>query len=226
MAQNTTYSDKKPEAYDMSYASGRHFVTILCTLARDPGARKALVADWNVLEKWLDCANRPLSDHDLDKIGRAWRVYNAIGVAPSRKLQDSFSCYQQNLQHIVDINGSDRAPSEVMAVFDRMLATDDEITIKRELDAASAVASTTQRFCFENTSLGTKLNSFSKMQRLYISCVCAWLLWVTVRTVSYYEIVGIYLEQWDSDYYFANIAIPLGVAYCASRLYRWVMRGV
>lgn len=226
MAQNATHSDKPPEEYSMSYASGKHFVATLCTLARAPGAPKELIANWRVLEKWLGCANRPLSDNDLDTVGRAWRVYNAIGVAPSIKLQDSFSFYQKNLHNIVDTTGSDRAPSEVMAVFDRMLATDDEIAIKRKLDTTSDVGGTYQRSWFEKSFLRTKLNAFSKVQRLYISCVCAWLLWVTVRTWSYYEIAGIYLEQWDNDYYFANILIPLSVAYCAFRLYKWVMRGV
>lgn len=122
------------EGEDFSADSGQFFVLTLKKISEDPGLAPdhGLKSDWRVIEEWLGCADRNLNEIDLDKIARAWKAYIAIGLAPSEKLQDSFD----HQSHLYKKQGysfeRDRAPRAVMDVFDRLLATDEEIATKQK----------------------------------------------------------------------------------------------
>ena len=96
-----------------------------------------LVHDWKVIEEWLGCFGRVLSNDDNDKIGKAWRAYLAIGLAPSEKSQPIFTDLSNQYRKDGRPNQLDTPPKKVLDVFDRLLASDDEIKKKRRLDLSS-----------------------------------------------------------------------------------------
>ena len=92
--------------------------------SQEDSASSTLVNDWKIIERWLGCSGRELNTKDSEKISKAWRAYIAIGLAPSDKSQPIFSSFsekykQQGLSYI-----SDKPPTEVLDVFDRLIATD------------------------------------------------------------------------------------------------------
>ncbi|HET7396853.1 MAG TPA: hypothetical protein VFK12_10495 [Gammaproteobacteria bacterium] len=122
------------EYSDFMSDSGAFFIDVFRREAAAPNAPEALRNDWEILENWLGCAGRPLSTEDNTRISAAWRSYLAIGVAPSRNLQPQFDLFhEQYTKSGVDIEAS-KPPSEVMDVFDRLLATDAEIRKKKKED--------------------------------------------------------------------------------------------
>lgn len=122
------------EGEDFSADSGQFFVLTLKKLSEDPSFAHdhRLKSDWRVIEEWLGCGDGNLSESDLDKIGRAWKAYTAIGLAPSEKLQDSFDLQSQMYKKQGYSFEKDKAPKAVMDVFDRLLATDEEIATKQK----------------------------------------------------------------------------------------------
>lgn len=122
------------EGEDFFTDSGQFFLLTLKKISKDPSLAPdhSLKSDWRVIEEWLGCGDGNLSESDLDKVGTAWKAYIAIGLAPSEKLQDSFD----HQSHLYKKQGysfeKDKAPEAVMDVFDRLLATDEEIATKQK----------------------------------------------------------------------------------------------
>ena len=106
----------------------------LSELERDgsgPDAPEAIRRDWQTVANWLEHTTGELSGQNSGKLGKAWNAYLAIGVAPSFKLQSTFDLLAGQVGKVPT---RDRAPTAVMNVFDRLLATDIEIKAKRESD--------------------------------------------------------------------------------------------
>ena len=118
---------------DFLLKSGLHFVGELKQDAATPSSPESVKRDWQILASWLGHDTGPISSVQCDKIKSAWAAYLAIGLAPSFKLQSSFDNFSEQLKS----SGVGKAPTEVMDVFDRLLATDEEIESKRLFDWAS-----------------------------------------------------------------------------------------
>jgi nitroreductase len=112
-------------------SSGMKFLGELRQDGARPDAPESMRNDWGVVAGWLGHSAGELSAFQSDKLERAWVAYLAIGLAPSFELQSAFSHYSEQFS---DVPKSDRAPTEVMNVFDRLLATDDKIKAKRAAD--------------------------------------------------------------------------------------------
>lgn len=112
-------------------SSGMMFLGELRRDGTRPYAPEPVSNDWRLVADWLGHSAGELSAPQSDKLERAWTAYLAIGVAPSAELQSAFSHFSEQL---ADLPKSDRAPTEVMDVFDRLLATDDKIKAKRTAD--------------------------------------------------------------------------------------------
>ncbi len=66
----------------MHLTGGTH-VGMQRDLAQDAKATDGICKDWATIRLWLgDCNSELMADH-LEKIGKAWRAYLAIGLAPS-----------------------------------------------------------------------------------------------------------------------------------------------
>lgn len=121
---------------DLIGKHGVHSIKILRDLAQSPKTPQSIKHDWSVIEEWLGCAGRQLNQNDFDKISKAWIAYYAIGVAPSHQLQSLFDDFSE--KYSAERNGFllEKAPTHVMDVFDRMLATDAQINEKKAADWA------------------------------------------------------------------------------------------
>src|SRR3990172_5917437 len=92
---NTIIVDKES---DILVDSGITFIDELKMDSQRDNAPSSLVNDWKIIEKWLGCSGRELNDEDNDKIGKAWRAYFVIGLAPSEELQPVFTHFSDQYQ--------------------------------------------------------------------------------------------------------------------------------
>jgi hypothetical protein len=111
--------------------SGKMFLGELQLDGSNPDAPEGVRRDWEIVAKWLGHTSGELSSESFDRLGKAWNAYLAIGLAPSAELQTAFDLFAKQVS---DVPKGDRAPTEVMNVFDRLLATDEAIKAKRAAD--------------------------------------------------------------------------------------------
>lgn len=207
--------------------SGTHFVLTLKKLSAEKNAPADILSDWRVIEKWLGCAGREISQADEEKIGKAWRAYFAIGLAPSFGLQSIFDKTSEQYKQSGYSYGSDEAPTEVMDVFDRLLATKEDISAKRAHDIEVEKAKFQKVFkqLGKKQSLKDKIKSLSKISRIFVTLSFVWGAWVIFRTSDYYELFGVDLEPWNGDMFFANLVLPPLLAWAVYMVYRWISSG-
>lgn len=204
--------------------SGVHFVLTLKKLSAEMNAPAFLLNDWRIIEKWLGCAGRDTSPADEEKIGKAWRAYYAIGLAPSIGLQPVFDKISEQYRLSGCSYRTDKAPIEVMEVFDRILATKEEITAKRAYDIDVEKIKLQKVFggSGRKRSIKEKINSLSRSSKTFVIIFLIWGTWVIFRTSDSYELFGIYFVRWDSDMFLANLLLPPLVMWVAFVAYRWI----
>lgn len=98
--------------------------------AARPNAPSGIVADWIALEAWLGCVGRELNQDDHSKIGDAFRSYFARAKPPSAEMESAFRHFAKDAKHPNRVGVA--APPHIERVFDRILATDEEIQSKRQ----------------------------------------------------------------------------------------------
>jgi hypothetical protein len=116
---------------DFLVDSGVFFIHMLRKAALAGDAPTGQLKDWQVIEKWLGCLGGNITSVQEEKIGKGWKAYLAIGLAPSFKLQEAFDFYEKYYKDVGYSYKDDKPPTEVMDVFDRLLATDKEIGAKK-----------------------------------------------------------------------------------------------
>ena len=112
-----------------------------------------------------------------------------------------------------------------MDVFDRLLATDKEIAAKKNHDWAEEkkkLESVLNTLPKRKLSFKQRISSLSKNSRIFIAASVAWFIWVVLRTSDDWEILGIYLNDWDEDMFFANLILPIIAVWLAFKTYKWV----
>ena len=124
------------ENSDFLVDSGVFFMHMLQKTALAGDAPAEQLEDWQVIEKWLGCKGGNITPVEEEKIGKGWKAYLAIGLAPSFKLQEAFDFYEKQYKEADYSFKEDKPPTEVMDVFDRLLATDKEISAKKNHDWA------------------------------------------------------------------------------------------
>lgn len=135
---STTNTITIKEDGDILADSGALFLKMMKELGSKADAREGFVADWKVVEGWLGCHGRDLTDADYEKFGLVFRSYTARGVAPSVPLEASFKMFAEMARNekwqLVPV------PPELVPVFKRLLASDKEIEKKRANDALRLAA--------------------------------------------------------------------------------------
>ncbi len=209
--------------------TGSLWLTELRTDASTPGVPKDLVEDWKIVESWLGCTGRELTDDDYQKFGAAWRSYIARGLAPSVALEPVFKEFSKAAKEQGWKN--EKVPPDLFHVFDRLLATDKMIQEKRARNALQFASSLRTfgvdqqkpcsspgiGFCLKKT-----LSSLSRRKRATIVLLVVWVTYVTFRTSGNYELVGIRFYRWDSDTFLLNILLPPLIVVSVVWLYKWV----
>lgn len=115
------------------HESGHAFLEFLRVDAQEGDA--ASKSELDVIAKWLGKENiDELSDDDLEKFARGFESYLMEGKAPSTKLGEVFRTVSDWMKYIYrTLTGLNvELTDEVRGVFDRMLATEEEITTARE----------------------------------------------------------------------------------------------
>lgn len=209
--------------------TGVLFVTELRNDAFTPGVPKELVEDWKIVESWLSCTGRELTDDDCQKIGVAWRFYIARGVAPSVALEPVFKDLSKKAKE--QSWKTEKVPPDLFRVFDRLLARDKEIQEKRARDALQFASSlrtlgADQQKPASPPEIGSRLKKtlslLSRRKRATIVLLVAWVTYVIFRTSGNYELVGIRLYRWDSNTFLLNILLPPLIVVGVVWLYKWV----
>ncbi len=216
---------------ELSVDSGAFFAKVLRDVARAPrggttAGQRQLIADWALLEAWVDCAGREPTDSDYAKVGAAFRSYLARGRSPSVPLEVAFKRFatvaKEQEWPLVDV------PPDVVRVFDRMLATDHAIQSKR---AAKATAFGAAMDAVRSTppsggrlTIKGRLASLSRVQRAVLALSLAWFVYAYWRTSGSYELFGVWLRVWDSDAFLLNALLPPVCVVIGLKLYRWVAR--
>jgi hypothetical protein len=120
------------EGRDLStllHESGHFFLDTQKLLANVESAPAQLKEDWQKTLKWLGSEDGNLTRDQHEKFARGFEAYLRDGKAPSTALRSTFEKFKEWLTNIyrditeLGVNISD----EIRGVFDRMLATDEQI---------------------------------------------------------------------------------------------------
>jgi GGDEF domain-containing protein len=110
------------------HESSHVFLDVMGDLAARPEATERLRADWAKTLEWLgvkDGSEITVEQHE--KWARAFETYLREGKAPSAELAGAFQRFKLWLTAIYKALAPGDIDDEIRGVFDRMLATDDEI---------------------------------------------------------------------------------------------------
>ena len=154
--------------------SGVSWVHRIRKMAQAPNTPARIKDDWRILERWLGCTARDLTNDDDQKIARAWTKYYAIGVAPSKKLQGTFDFMREKYKNDAVVRSTERPPSEVMDVFDRLSATDKEIKEKQAEDMEAERKRFAAVLGNERRGFGGWWRSRSRLFRLWVFGSVVW----------------------------------------------------
>ena len=114
------------------HESSHVFLDVMGDLAARPEATERLRADWAKTLEWLgakDASEITIEQHE--KWARAFETYLREGKAPSAALAGAFQRFKLWLTQIYRALAPGDLDDEIRQVFDRMLATDEEIARMR-----------------------------------------------------------------------------------------------
>lgn len=112
------------------HESGHFFFEVMRDLATAPDAAPDLVADFEALRTWMGAEpGAELSEDQLETFARGFEAYLGEGKAPSPELQSVFSKFAAWIVGVYRTlrNLNAQLTDDVRSLFDRMLATEDEI---------------------------------------------------------------------------------------------------
>lgn len=228
MSENVEANSHVVNANNFLAESGFHFICELKSDSLRDKTPNGVVQDWKIIEQWIGCEERELNQQDKDRIERAWKSYFAIGIAPSLELQPLFNNFrvQAKLEkwEIVSI------PSVVRDVFDRLLATDEEIKEKKKAEQIRLMqlAEHHKRQQSINTERNVKQRmrvNLSRKNRIYAVTLAMWVFYVFFRTAGYHEVFGFELSRWSSDSFWLNLLLPPLAIFVGIYLNKWVQKG-
>jgi hypothetical protein len=96
----------------------------------DPNCPVRMRQDWQSIAEWIGFEGGDLTYDQLEMIGCGWVGYVSIGLAPSHAMQSNFEAIAKSMGDLPSL----RPPKQVMRVFDRLFASDEEIKEKRAAD--------------------------------------------------------------------------------------------
>lgn len=228
MSDNVVLNSHVIDANDFLAGSGFRYICELKEDSMRSNVPNGIIEDWKIIESWLGCEGRHLNQQDKERIGRAWKSYYAIGIAPSLALQPTFNnCHLQAKREKWEIVS---VPSIVRDVFDRLLASDKEIAEKKEAEHKRLNQIIEQRKSNQHTASEASRGEnfarfFHKQRRIWIVGMVIWASYIIFRTSDYYEVFGVELSRWDSSSFWLNLLLPPVAIIGGIYLHRWVQRG-
>ncbi|WP_445505059.1 LPD23 domain-containing protein [Microvirga sp. G4-2] len=138
---------EKADLSTFLHESGHFFLEVTRDMALREGAPQALVDDWQAIKDWLGLKDDTVTVDAHEQFARGFEAYLFEGKAPSESLRSAFARFRAWLTFIyrkitrLNVN----VTPEIRAVFDRMLATEEEINAQANakefrgwMDAAQA----------------------------------------------------------------------------------------
>lgn len=110
--------------------TGKAFFDIFRELSSSSDAPEKVKQDFKMLSDWLGYTDASNMQPDLEKMSIAWTSYLALGLAPSMQLVSAFETYKEDSTR--EKWPTIGLPPNIREIFDRMLATDNEIAKMRE----------------------------------------------------------------------------------------------
>lgn len=191
------------------------YTRILGNFAKDPAAKSQIIRDAETLTIWLREDITNLSADAQKKLKTAYLAYLSLGRAPSYSQKALFEQFanKQDAKERVQY----KPPTEILSIFDRMLASDAEIKEKRAADHKAHSEKLSQiaaaaRIVNSSSQLKAKTETLSKWWNKYILLCVLWVAWVYVRTATEFELLGYYFDEWDKDMFLINaliVPVPL-----------------
>jgi len=209
---------------DFLVDSGLFFIHQMRKMAMEENPPARVLSDWKVIEEWLGCSGNQLSKEHEATISKAWKAYIAIGLAPSFELQEAFDSFSKQYLEAGYSYKEDKAPTEVMNVFDRLLATAEQLSAKRKHDWAEEKKRLegALKGLKKKPSMKRRLTLLSKNTRMFVVAAVTWFVWVIFRTSDNYELFGIDFDRWDDDMFLVNVLLPIGLAFIVFKAFKWI----
>lgn len=201
---------------------GVFYVSTLRDLAAGANVPEELRTDWELLEQWLNCGSGPFTPGHVESITVAWRAYLAIGLAPSENLQSVFDLVSANLKRTDPDCKRHRPPTEVMDVFDRMLATRPEIEKKRAADTiAESERIKAALGCF--SPVAPRQNYWRRQSQEFRRRAFASAVWAALTLILFIVFDPLDFGPWDSwrDDELMQVAFVMSIP-----LLIWVLQSV
>lgn len=157
------------------HESAHFFFEVLADLATGPGATEAIQKEYGTILKWLGANNRDEVTVDMhEQLARGFEAYLMEGKAPSSDLRRAFATFKNWMISIyknalnLDVPMSD----EIRGVFDRLLATDEELSIAQQKigtkflfgDPAAVGMNSAEQLAYLNAIEWAKINANDELR--------------------------------------------------------------
>ncbi len=130
------------------HESAHFMLEVYGDLASDPEASTYITNEYTTIRKYLGAEEgKPITREQHEKFARSFEAYLMEGKAPSPELQSIFSRFKTWLYNIYKtLTALDvKLNRDIREVFDRMLASDEEITIMRESNELQPLFATAEK---------------------------------------------------------------------------------
>jgi len=140
--------DGKANMSTFLHEAGHAYLMTMADLAARDDVPQAFKDDYAQILSWLGSEDGNLTREQHEQFARGFEAYLFEGKAPSAELRDAFARFKSWLKSVYQLIAGDKTPEdrqrriglalrveltpEIRGVFDRMLATDEEIAYSRE----------------------------------------------------------------------------------------------
>jgi hypothetical protein len=150
------------------HESGHFFLESLGEMAEADNAHPELVQEYGSILKFLGVESRQAITRDHhEKFARAFEAYLFEGKSPSVELQSAFQSFKSWLLDIYKkiMNLDVELNDEIRQVFDRMLATDEEIAAAEEVNNYKPAFTTPEQAGMSQEAFNTYIQSADKYRQ-------------------------------------------------------------
>jgi hypothetical protein len=178
-------------------------------IAKVPDVSEQIKNDWKTIEDWLEIKNGKITEEHRTKFGRAFDSYVRKEKSPSAELNECFNFFKKKSSE-----SECSYPREVKSVFDRMLATDEQI---RESEDQNGDAKISNKI---------RILFLTRKHRAIFAATLLWTLFVTYEYNDYsdFTLFGMEILEYGRGY-FTNLLYLPSIVLCLTLLYKWVSRG-
>ena len=178
--------------------------------------------DWKTVAKWINYSGGEMNQDQRAKIARGWSAYLAFGLAPSIALQENFNHFAKVLRG----NEFPLPPKQIINVFDRLLASDDNIQEKHAADIQAERLRMKTVFESATTKQQNWWRALDPKTRAWIFATIVWIMAVFAYSYLFDPFdVGGWDDIGDEEYHrlIAVASLPIFIGLVCHAYRRWVV---